>query len=121
MAMWTIGELAASAGVTASAIRYWERAGVLPPALRISGQRRYGAAWVARIRTLRFAQSCGLSLKEMRAAADASPREVLPGFAQRKKAESLRQLRLLERISACSCSDWTECLRETNAQPLPDA
>jgi DNA-binding transcriptional MerR regulator len=35
----TIGELAAESGLPASTIRYWERIGVLPKPLRVSGQR----------------------------------------------------------------------------------
>src|SRR5215472_236438 len=36
-----IGELAARAGLNASAIRYYEKVGLLGPATRINGQRRY--------------------------------------------------------------------------------
>jgi len=35
----TIGDLASKSGVPASTIRYWERIGVLPAAVRIGGQR----------------------------------------------------------------------------------
>ena len=37
----TIGVVARRAGVRSSAIRFYERSGVLPPARRASGQRRY--------------------------------------------------------------------------------
>ena len=37
----TIGEVARRAGVRTSAIRYYERVGVLEPADRVGGQRRY--------------------------------------------------------------------------------
>jgi MerR family redox-sensitive transcriptional activator SoxR len=36
-----IGELARRAGVSASAVRYYEELGLLPEPARISGQRRY--------------------------------------------------------------------------------
>lgn len=62
----TIGQLAASTGVPASAIRYWERQGVLPEAERRGGQRRYPAEAADRIMVLRTFQTAGLSLNEIR-------------------------------------------------------
>jgi len=38
-----IGEIARRAGVRPSAIRFYEKAGILPPALRKSGQRSFSA------------------------------------------------------------------------------
>ena len=37
----TISEVARQAGIRASAIRYYESVGLLPPPQRVSGQRRY--------------------------------------------------------------------------------
>ena len=62
----TIGELAAESGMPASTIRYWERIGVLPKPLRVSGQRRYAPDAVQRLAVLRLAQACGFHLDEMR-------------------------------------------------------
>src|SRR5258708_7593298 len=42
MSELTISEVARQVGLQASAIRYYERIGLLPPAPRISGQRRGG-------------------------------------------------------------------------------
>lgn len=64
--MMTIGQLAASTGVPASAIRYWERHGLLPEPERRSGQRRYPAEAADRIVLLRKCQTAGLSLDEIR-------------------------------------------------------
>lgn len=52
----TIGQLAALAGVTAEAIRYYEREGVVPPAARRgTGQyRHYGPADAVRLRFVRW-------------------------------------------------------------------
>jgi MerR family redox-sensitive transcriptional activator SoxR len=41
MANMTIGEVANRAGLQASAIRYYEKIGLLPKTQRIGGQRRY--------------------------------------------------------------------------------
>ena len=64
----TIGELAAHAGVTPEAIRYYEREGVIPPAARggAGHYRRYGAADAERLRFVRRARDLGFSLDEVR-------------------------------------------------------
>src|ERR1700735_4984262 len=63
----TVGQLAARAGVIADTIRYYERAGLLPPPSRTDGDhRRYGAADVDRLLFIRGAQRLGLRLSEIR-------------------------------------------------------
>ena len=63
-----IGELAARTGLTAEAIRYYEREGVIPAAVRRgAGQyRRYADADVERLRFIRRARELGFSLDEVR-------------------------------------------------------
>lgn len=66
-----IGELAAAAGVTSQAIRFYERKGVLPAAERgANGYRVYGASGLARLRFISAAQSAGLTLAEIRSIID---------------------------------------------------
>lgn len=64
----TIGDLAARSGVTAEAIRYYEREGVIPRARRggIGRYRLYGAADAERLRFVRRARDLGFSLGEVR-------------------------------------------------------
>ncbi|MEU3469022.1 MerR family transcriptional regulator [Streptomyces sp. NPDC006687] len=64
-ARMTIGRLAEVTGVPASAIRYWERHGLLPAPQRESGQRRYPPEAAERIIVLRTCQQAGLSLAEI--------------------------------------------------------
>jgi len=63
-----IGELAARAGTTPEAIRYYERVGVLPAAARAGGgrYRRYGPSDVERLGFVRRARELGFSLEEVR-------------------------------------------------------
>ena len=65
---FTIGELAARAGCTPEAVRFYEREGVLPAPERRGGgrYRRYSAADVERVRFLRRARDLGFSLDEVR-------------------------------------------------------
>jgi MerR family transcriptional regulator, redox-sensitive transcriptional activator SoxR len=67
MALLTIGEVAQRAGVRTSALRYYEEVGVLPPATRIGGQRRYDEAVLARLAVVRLAQELGFTVAEIRA------------------------------------------------------
>jgi MerR family redox-sensitive transcriptional activator SoxR len=67
MGMLTIGDVARRAGMRTSALRYYEAVGVLPPTVRVSGQRRYDEAVLARLAVVRLAQELGFSIAEIRA------------------------------------------------------
>src|SRR3954453_18026298 len=59
-----IGEVAQRVGLNTSAIRYYERNGVLPEPARVSGQRRYTDATVERLRVLDIAKRAGFPPEE---------------------------------------------------------
>jgi DNA-binding transcriptional MerR regulator len=62
-----IGELAQRAGVTAKAIRFYERKQVLPPAIRAAnGYRLYGDEAVEMLRFVKQAAGLGLTLSEIK-------------------------------------------------------
>jgi MerR family transcriptional regulator, copper efflux regulator len=62
-----IGELAASSGVSAKTIRFWEEAGVVPmPSRTSSGYRDYEPAAVERLAFIRHGQSAGFTLDQIR-------------------------------------------------------
>ena len=62
-----IGEVAKSAGVTAKAIRFYERAGVLsPPARGGNGYRLYGKDAVEMLAFVKRAAGLGLTLAEIK-------------------------------------------------------
>jgi MerR family transcriptional regulator, redox-sensitive transcriptional activator SoxR len=83
-ATFTIGQVAAAVGVNTSAVRYYERRGVMPQPERASGQRRYRADAIARLRTIRAAQQVGLSLTEIT--------QLLAGADNGQSAAVLREL-----------------------------
>src|ERR1700716_4183393 len=62
----TISEVARQVGLQASAIRYYERIGLLPRAARISGQRRYDTTALYRLPSIQRARQLGFTLTEIR-------------------------------------------------------
>jgi MerR family redox-sensitive transcriptional activator SoxR len=61
----TIGELAAHSGVATSALRYYEEVGVVRPATRDSGQRRYKRSAVELVGIVLLLQEVGFTLREI--------------------------------------------------------
>ena len=61
----TIGEIARQAGVATSAIRYYERRGLLSADARQSGQRRYRTETLRRLIFIGMMQDTGLTLDEI--------------------------------------------------------
>lgn len=63
--MLSIGEVARRAGVRPSAIRYYERLGLVPVPSRASGRRRYSEEVLLRLHVIRFARESGFTLREI--------------------------------------------------------
>jgi DNA-binding transcriptional MerR regulator len=62
-----VGELAAEAGVAPDTVRYYERAGLLPPPARTAaGYRAYHPGAVDRLLFIQGAQRLGLRLRDIR-------------------------------------------------------
>ena len=127
-AVLTIGQVAAAAGVASSAIRYYERRGVLPQPDRVAGQRRYGRRTVERLGIIDTAQRAGFSLDEIRellqGADDGRASERLRELARRKlpevearieRAEAMR--RWLEAAGDCGCESLDVCALFAPATP----
>ncbi len=115
----TIGEVAKRAGVATSAIRYYERIGVLPPAERVSGQRRYGPETVERLATIGVAQRAGFNLGEiaqlLRGSENGEASVELRSLAQRRLPEVEA---LIER--AGRMREWLEAAQECGCRTLED-
>lgn len=61
-----ISEVARQIGLQPSAIRYYEQIGLLPPAQRMSGQRRYDSTVLYRLAIVQRARQLGFTLEEIR-------------------------------------------------------
>ena len=67
-----VGELAELVGCAPSAVRYYERAGLLEPPARVSGQRRYPRQAVDRMELILLLRDVGLTINDLRIALDRS-------------------------------------------------
>jgi DNA-binding transcriptional MerR regulator len=114
----TIGQLAAETGVPSSTIRFWERKGLLAPARRQSGQRRYESTAARSVALLRLCQEAGLTLADIRRFRD--ERAVTPGswhtLVEQKLADVERQItaleharKLLSHAATCHHDDLLAC------------
>ena len=72
----TIGEVAARCGLRASALRYYEDAGLLPKPPRASGRRVYGPQVIDRIAFIQFAQEVGFTIAEIKVLSQDKPLSV---------------------------------------------
>jgi MerR family redox-sensitive transcriptional activator SoxR len=121
----SIGEVARMAGVRPSALRYYERIGLLPRPGRENGRRRYdGKAQreaLDRLAVVRGAQQAGFTISEIRTllngfSEDTPPSERWRVLAQDKLPEvealverALGMKAILERGLRCECLSLEEC------------
>lgn len=111
---FTIGELAERSGRRASAIRFYEQVGVLPPAPRVNGRRVYGDSTVRRLALIDVAQRGGLALDEIRLLLDGTrtlrdmAAERLPD-AEADLARARDVHEWLEHASTCECATVDAC------------
>jgi MerR family transcriptional regulator, redox-sensitive transcriptional activator SoxR len=117
----TIGALASRFGLNTSAIRYYERVGVLPEPTRLHGQRRYGPDAIRRLEILEVAKRAGFTLDESRvllqsAEAGTPAFEALRELAARKlpdlealitRAQAMRDW--MQTATACHCETLDAC------------
>ncbi len=118
----TIGELGARTGVAASALRYYERTGLIRASRTSGNQRRYPRSAIRRVSFVRIAQKVGLSLEEIREALAALPEERTPTKADWARLSGVwrgrlnQQIGLLERLRdrldsciGCGCLSLSTC------------
>lgn len=120
--LFTIGELARRTGVAVSALRYYEQAGLMPPAPRVSGHRCYPASAVQLVGVILLLREAGFSLREMRPLMAAPPHPGWRDLAQRKiadldqritKAQAARSA--LQHALGCPHPDLVDCPKFTAA------
>jgi MerR family redox-sensitive transcriptional activator SoxR len=96
----TIGQVARRAGLAPSAVRYYERRGLLAADGRESGQRRYSEATQRRLVFIRMLQDAGLSLDEIAGVLGASTVQEWKAIAAHRLDALDAEIERLERARA---------------------
>jgi len=116
-----ISDVARVFGLRTSAIRYYEQIGILRPAMRKNGQRRYDNSALFRLAVMQRARETGFTLEEIRELFFGFPPGTPPPkrwheLSQRKIAElreRMKRLKLMEtllkRVENCHCDALDEC------------
>jgi MerR family transcriptional regulator, redox-sensitive transcriptional activator SoxR len=124
-----IGELALRAELNSSAIRYYEKIGLLPIAQRQGNQRRYSAEALNRLLLVRFASEMGFTLPEIKLFLNGIKEDAPVGprwkkLARRKLSEvrqtidrSRRLQSLLEHLLHCRCASLKICVQRLSLSP----
>lgn len=125
-----IGRLAAQSGLAPSAIRYYEKIGLLPLAERISGQRRYASDALDRLLLIRFAGEMDFSLSEIKLFLHGF-RPNTPVSARWRKLTTAKIAQLQQRLvfirrllrflqglqSCCTCIQLHQCVAGLSLSP----
>ena len=117
----TISEVANQVGLRPSTIRYYEQIGILPPAQRVSGQRRYDVTALHRLVVIQKARQTGFTLTEIKQLffgfhAGTPPSVRWQNLKKRKIVEldalleHIQSMRaLLDEQGKCRCTALEEC------------
>lgn len=124
-----IGELASRSGVNASAIRYYEKLGLLSPADRVNSQRRYSSDALDRVLLIRFAGEMDFTLAEIKLFLNGFNQDT-PVSArwrklttskiaelQQRLAQTQRLLDFLKRLQHCRCVQLHQCISGLRLSP----
>lgn len=123
----SIGEVAERAGINTSALRYYERVGLLRSPRRAAGRRVYDEDVFESLALIDLAQDAGFTVSETRILMHGFDRTTPPSqrwrsLAQQKldeiatriaRAERMREL--LQRLMRCQCETLGECTRARRA------
>ncbi|MFF2662523.1 MerR family transcriptional regulator [Kitasatospora sp. NPDC058032] len=116
-----IGELARTARVRASALRYWEERGLLPGSHREAGRRVWPVSTVRRVALIRMAQRAGFTLAEIALLLNG---DTSPGATRQWRELAARKLpelddhitrtqalrRAVADCMACGCMNFDQCV-----------
>jgi MerR family redox-sensitive transcriptional activator SoxR len=121
----TIGEVAQKVGIRPSAIRYYERIGLLPKPQRTSGRRHYEASILQKLGVIQMAQQAGFTVAEIQTILHDFPIDTPPSvrweaLANKKLAEidtlikrAYAMKAFLEQALKCRCANLDECITIT--------
>jgi DNA-binding transcriptional MerR regulator len=113
----SIGELSERTGVPATALRYYDEVGLVRPATRVAGRRRYTASAIRDVSVVLFFRDIGFSLAEIgrllagerHGRREMIDRKLAELAAQQHRIEVARTA--LEHGRQCPADDTMECSR----------
>jgi MerR family transcriptional regulator, copper efflux regulator len=115
-ATMTIGELSARFDLAPHVLRHWEAMGLLSPAARVNGRRRYSQEHITRVAMIVGGKSGGLSLDQLRVLLAARSPDDRRELLERHHAELQQRIRDIEQSKAmiehalgCDEHDFTQC------------
>lgn len=108
----TIGELAKRSGVATSALRFYERQGLISSRRTSGNQRRYPRATLRLVAFIRASHHLGIPLEVIGAVLDFLPEGAAPDQAFWQRASECWSAELNERIAKLEClrDRFTECI-----------
>ncbi len=124
---YRIGEVATRTGIAASAIRYYEREGLIPKADRRGQTRVYDREIFDRLSLIELAKCAGFTISETRQLLRGVSKRTAPGprwraLAEKKLVEveqrivEARRMRTaLELMMGCECPTFEDCTRASRA------
>ncbi|MFC7945297.1 MerR family transcriptional regulator [Microbacterium oxydans] len=107
----TVGEVAASAGVTSSAIRFYNAHGLIASRRNAGNQRRFSRDAACRVRMIRVCQRIGMTVTEIRRQLAAVPGDARPedwtALGERLEGEVRERIRALRSVlSDLASEEW---------------
>ncbi|WP_428408419.1 MerR family transcriptional regulator [Hyphococcus sp.] len=126
-----IGAVAELLGITSSAIRYYERKGLIQPVMRVGGRREFDSEAIATLRFLKLAQAAGFTLSETRQLlnigfGDNRPQKDWLSFLHKKRSavrEKMEEIEhmdaLLVKFESCMCPSLEECMEAAGRHDKP--
>ncbi len=117
-ATYSIGEIAGYFELAPHVLRHWESVGLLTPAARVAGRRRYTRAHLARVAMILRSKEIGLSLAQVRDLLDAGDgrgRRLILQSQLSALDEQIERIQtskqLITHVLTCRHEDFTECPR----------
>lgn len=118
-----IGQVAERAGIATSAIRYYEREGLIPRADRKGNARVYGPDILDRLSLIELTKKVGFTVAETRQLVNGVSLRTSPGprwramaakkliEVERRIAEAERMRAVLQQVMGCECPTFEDCTR----------
>jgi MerR family redox-sensitive transcriptional activator SoxR len=126
----TIGEVGVRAGLRPSAIRYYEKQGLLPRAMRVGGKRRYDSSVFEWLSLIALAREAGFTMAEIKRLVKGFTPGTAPAarwreLATRKLDEIDAMMQRAERMRAvlrvaldCGCFRLEDCSMLLDAEAI---